>query len=194
MEEKYVIYRISFNDTKKCYIGMTEDYNTRCKKHICDANRGFKSKLSKAIRKYKNPKFEILEECLTIKELKELEIYYIKFYDSFKNGYNSTLGGEGTFGSPRPKYFEWRKRQSSRMLGENNPNYGKHWDDNWKQNHSNRMKKYYESNPDKKLWKNKFSLGFIWINNGKTSKKIRKSEKIPEGFIKGRGKRSWKIE
>ena len=29
-----------------------------------------------------------------------MESYFIKEYDSFKNGYNLTLGGEGTLGRP----------------------------------------------------------------------------------------------
>lgn len=42
-------------------------------------------------------------------KLCELETHYIKYYDSFKNGYNCTLGGEGTVG----------------MSGDLNPFYGK---------------------------------------------------------------------
>lgn len=37
---------------------------------------------------------EIIEEC-DLKDLEEREIYWIQFYQSFKNGYNATLGGDG---------------------------------------------------------------------------------------------------
>lgn len=37
----------------------------------------------------------ILEDGIDDEELNNKEIYYIKLEDSFNNGYNSTLGGEG---------------------------------------------------------------------------------------------------
>lgn len=38
--------------------------------------------------------FEILEECNS-KDLNKQEIYWISYYDTYKNGYNMTLGGDG---------------------------------------------------------------------------------------------------
>jgi group I intron endonuclease len=37
----------------------------------------------------------ILEDNISNETLNEKEIYYIKKYDTFKNGYNSTIGGDG---------------------------------------------------------------------------------------------------
>lgn len=37
---------------------------------------------------------ELVEEC-PIESLSEREIYWIDFYNSYKNGYNATLGGDG---------------------------------------------------------------------------------------------------
>lgn len=50
-----------------------------------------------ALYKYgiENFTFKQIVEC-DISELNELEIFYIKKYDTFNNGYNLTLGGEGT--------------------------------------------------------------------------------------------------
>lgn len=50
----------------------------------------------RAFRKYglENFSFEILEQC-KIDKLSEKEIFYIEKYNSYKNGYNQTLGGEG---------------------------------------------------------------------------------------------------
>lgn len=39
--------------------------------------------------------FEVLEECKQ-EELNEKEQYWIKYFDTFENGYNLTLGGDGT--------------------------------------------------------------------------------------------------
>jgi hypothetical protein len=47
------------------------------------------------MRKYgiNNFSFEILELCPRIK-LNERERYWVKFYDSYYNGYNQTEGGD----------------------------------------------------------------------------------------------------
>lgn len=45
-----------------------------------------------------NFSFEIVEEC-SEKFLDEREKYWISYYNSFENGYNATIGGNG-----QPKY------------------------------------------------------------------------------------------
>ena len=51
----------------------------------------------KAIQKYGWENFtrEILEDNLSEKDAKFLEVYYISFFNSYKNGYNDTRGGDG---------------------------------------------------------------------------------------------------
>ena len=51
--------------------------------------------LYKAFDKYgiENFTVEQVEEC-PVEKLDEREIYWIAYYDSFKSGYNSTLGGK----------------------------------------------------------------------------------------------------
>ena len=57
------------------------------------------NKFANSIRKWGWDAFEcrVLEEVYE-EDLDELEKFYIEQFDSFKNGYNSTLGGEGTRG------------------------------------------------------------------------------------------------
>lgn len=57
----------------------------------------YKSKFGNAIKKYGFNFFtpEILEDNLTLKEACKLERQYIKEYDTVRNGYNTTWGGEG---------------------------------------------------------------------------------------------------
>ena len=57
----------------------------------------YNSKFCNAIKKYGFNFFtpEILEDNLTLQEACELERKYIKEYDSVRNGYNTTWGGEG---------------------------------------------------------------------------------------------------
>lgn len=100
----------------KSYIGITKNLRRRKAEHkrlSKDVDRAF----YRAIRKYgyENFSFEILEivEAENLSRLKEtlfdLEKKYIQKFDSFKNGYNSTLGGDGTYG----------------LAGELNPFYNK---------------------------------------------------------------------
>ena len=60
-----------------------------------DTKYGSECKFHKALRKYGKDNFtqEIIEE-VDDKLLDEREIYWIRFYDSFKHGYNSTVGGD----------------------------------------------------------------------------------------------------
>lgn len=64
--------------------------------------RGYRTGYFKnAILKYgwDNFEHEILEDGLTLDEANEKEKYYIQFYNSFgENGYNLTLGGDGSSG------------------------------------------------------------------------------------------------
>ena len=95
------IYKITNNINKKCYIGKTErDIDTRWKEHKKNARNSEKLAhihLYKAFNKYGIENFEIkcVEEC-EISVLNEREKYWVAFYDSYHNGYNETLGGEGS--------------------------------------------------------------------------------------------------
>ena len=62
-------------------------------------NETCNTKFANSIRKWGWNSFEyrILEEVYE-EDLDELEKFYIEYFDSFKNGYNSTLGGEGAKG------------------------------------------------------------------------------------------------
>lgn len=185
MEKSLVVYRAVFKGTYKSYIGITNNLEERKKTHLRNCRRGMKNKFYDAIRKYGEPTFELLTECATIEELYETERYYIEKYDTYHNGLNLTLGGEGSFGSSRPKDDEWRNEHSHRMTVAN-PRTGIKYKDEEKQAHSQKMKEYYSHHPSKKAWGNKSALGLIWITNGKETKKISKEMNVPEGWRRGR--------
>lgn len=46
---------------------------------------------------------EIIDKALTFEELNEKETYYINKYDSYKNGYNMSCGGDSVSGIKRPR-------------------------------------------------------------------------------------------
>ena len=94
----YCIHNIT-ND--KRYIGESVDIYRRWNKHIQELRNGahINVHLQNAWNKYREDNFEfnIIEECEE-NNLPEREKFWIKFYDSFKNGYNQTEGGEGCLG------------------------------------------------------------------------------------------------
>lgn len=69
----------------------------RWKEHCSDANAGSDAHFHRALRLYgkENWIHEIVASDIdTIEEANSLEKYYIKYYNSFENGYNSTDGGD----------------------------------------------------------------------------------------------------
>lgn len=87
------IYKIQNNINGKCYIGQSIDISRRWRNHKFDS-KILDYPLYLAMFKYgeENFTFEIIEECCK-KSLNEKEIYWIKQYNSYFNGYNQTLGG-----------------------------------------------------------------------------------------------------
>lgn len=96
------IYKITNTLNGKCYIGQSVDIYKRWVKHKsnCVQNQQRNKCLYRAFRKYgiDNFTFEILQKCKKEK-LDEREEYWIKKYDSFKNGYNMNSGGHSHCGS-----------------------------------------------------------------------------------------------
>ena len=94
------LYMITNDINEKVYIGKTyTPLSDRWKRHIKDTyrtDRNNNNKFYNAIRKYgpEHFKIELIDKFEEgILEQKEQE--YIAKYDSYHNGYNSTLGGDG---------------------------------------------------------------------------------------------------
>lgn len=91
------IYQITNDINQKIYIGKTENsIEKRFKEHCWDASRERNEKrpLYNAMRKYGVEHFhiELIEET---NNPEEREVYWIEKKQSFKNGYNATIGGDG---------------------------------------------------------------------------------------------------
>ena len=91
------IYQITNNINGKIYIGKTEQtIEQRFKQHCYDAfrERNEKRPLYSAMRKYgiENFSIELIEET---SNPEEREIFWIENKNSYHNGYNATLGGDG---------------------------------------------------------------------------------------------------
>lgn len=103
------IYKITNKINNKIYIGQTaRDIDSRYYEHKkCAENTNTNQPLYNAMRKYGVEAFKVdlVEEC-DESMLNDREIYYIDKYDSYKNGYNATLGGDGR---PTTDYEELAK-------------------------------------------------------------------------------------
>ena len=95
------IYRLSFPNTDKVYIGQSINMSNRRASHMNSFIRGYATKkLQEAYRVYGTPEFTIQEEC-TKEELNTKELYYINKYNSVVDGFNSiysALDGSGLYG------------------------------------------------------------------------------------------------
>ena len=94
------IYKITNQINGKMYIGKTEDtIEKRFKTHCRDAKkqRCEKRPLYDAMNKYGIENFTVEEvEYVELNEnLSEREEYWIKYYNTYHNGYNATKGGDG---------------------------------------------------------------------------------------------------
>lgn len=88
------IYKIQNKVNNKIYIGQSNNIKRRFKEH---RSKGEKSRIPVDIVIKKEGKdnftYEIIEEC-SVKELNEREKYWINYYNSTKNGYNCSVGGD----------------------------------------------------------------------------------------------------
>lgn len=126
------IYKITNRINGKVYVGQTvKTLKERFQKHCWSTtekdNYHLNMAIKKAIKKYGKENFtiELIEEVEQNK-LDEREVYWISFYDSYKKGYNCTLGGQN--GATRETILNWKEENevieakylgfSSREIGE----------------------------------------------------------------------------
>ena len=146
-------YKISFVNSPKVYIGRTNNTRRRWNEHRAKSNRDFENrKLYNALRKYgvESAIFDVIETVhnCTKEQMNSRERQLIEQYDSFNNGYNSTIFSGGHNGLPKEKHPLWGKKHSKEtrnkmclshrdISGKNHPNYGK----------------FGADNPKSKIWK-----------------------------------------
>lgn len=115
------IYVITNTINNKQYVGKTNfNVEKRFKEHLQDSfkNRSENRPLYKAIQKYGKESFsiEILEEC-SVEESYEREIFWIKEKNTYLNGYNATIGGDGktlyNYSQIAEKYMELKNLQDT---------------------------------------------------------------------------------
>lgn len=125
------IYLVTNLKTGNQYVGQSVDIQRRfTSHHLCDYNNPnddcYNTKFYQALRKHGLATFkvEIIEEC-DREKLNEREMYWIKYYDTFHNGYNSTEGGTSWSPNIHSKETEEKRRltreKNQSLMSENHP-------------------------------------------------------------------------
>ena len=117
----YYVYKVKCVITGKVYIGITRNSPyLRWYRHENDAKKGKQHKFHRAIRKHGWQNFiqEVIAVCYGFDDARAFEVRLIHDYDSFHNGYNSTLGGEGCRGFKMPALHIAKliKRNTGRLV------------------------------------------------------------------------------
>lgn len=123
----YYVYKITNDINDKIYIGQTtESLKQRFNRH-CGYQLNDNTHLHRAMKKYGIQHFsiELVEEVDNQKKLDEREFYWINFYNSVENGYNTKnvigkCGGDTL--TNHPNLEEIKKKISESKLGGKNPN------------------------------------------------------------------------
>ena len=131
----YRVYKYTNLINNKIYIGQTKHtLEQRSQKN----GSNYKNSIYfyNAIQKYgwDNFKSEILKDNLSLEEANYYEEYYINKYDSTNPniGYNIRIGGKNTPLSEESKRKISEKAKERYKDPTKNPNYGKHWSDDFK--------------------------------------------------------------
>lgn len=118
-----IIYGYTNLESGKMYIGQTLHQERRWNTHRYGKYKnGWHKDYQNNPDKYE---YSVIEYDVPEDKLDEREMFWIKFFDSYRNGYNLTPGGDGM-----PKGYklsdETKHKMSKAKKGENNPMYGKH--------------------------------------------------------------------
>ena len=124
------IYKITNIQNDKVYIGQSvRPIEQRFKRHLTDAlNNKLDTHFARAIREYGADSFKLeeIDSAITQEELNKKEQYWIKYYNSVKEGYNETDAiekcGGNTYQSKTEEEMEVIKEKIRQTkLGAKNP-------------------------------------------------------------------------
>jgi len=116
----FLVYKITNKENGKSYIGYTHlTVEQRWIVHVRESRGKQRHTIhfKNAIRLYGSDcwKLEILAQTDNVKSAKEIEISMINIHDTYKNGYNSTIGGDGSNGHIKSE--ETRRKLSKANKG-----------------------------------------------------------------------------
>ena len=147
------IYKIENIINHKIYIGLTNDWQRRKREHF----NGCKLKCYIDQEIHKDPQnfvFEVIDQCEDREEVEQLEIKWIKYYDSYNTGYNRTTGGflQGCWDC------ENEKNPRAQLTCEDVANI------RFRRMNEERMSTVYEDYKDKLLGDKRAGFSKIWLH------------------------------
>lgn len=166
-----IIYLVQNKLNSKCYIGQTtKTLEIRKKQHLSKSKTNSTCMFHNAIKKYgsENFRWEILCECKDSEELNKLERFCITFWDTYRNGYNTSLGGDIIWNKGKTLSKSIKEKMSKSRIGKINGMKGKH--------HSEETKKRISEKVSKLKIGNKNNLGKKLSEE--TKSKISKSNSV----------------
>lgn len=122
------IYRFLNTVNGKSYIGQSTNIEGRRQAHLREYknpnSHSYNSKFYRSLRKYGPDKYKffilVSDDSFSKTDLNNLEIFYIQYFDSYRRGYNSTLGGDSFgFGTSRELSLLDVKAIKERILNTN---------------------------------------------------------------------------
>jgi hypothetical protein len=209
-EKKYhFIYKTTNILTNRYYIGMHSTDN------LNDGYLGSGKRLRYSINKYgkENHIVEIIEFCISREQLKNREKEIVNLNEIAKNEcLNLVVGGEGGrgFTNVEQKLNAIKSNQKQKWLMENDKEWASNRLEQLKKNGSNVFTKLWEAGKLKPLdWTGKkhkeeskkkigeanslkqkgegnSQFGTCWVTNGIENKKVKKTDKLSEGWKFGR--------
>ena len=179
MNEVGIIYIAICRINGKSYIGKScKSLKKRISFHYSSAKIN-NFHFAKALRKYKKSDWEwkILYDEVPVNRLNKMEQWSISNYDTYASGYNSTLGGDGTFGYKlseetkrkialskigKIQSASQRKKNSDANAGSNNHFYGKKHSDETRAKMSECSKRLSGlDNPNSKIFRVQNEKGIV---------------------------------
>ena len=184
------IYKITNIVNSKIYVGQTQNFCDRWKKHICSLIGGYhKNKhLQSAWDKYGENAFKISVIEVCSRNLDDREICWIAKLKATDRrfGYNISLGGNVPMRGRHLSDETKRKIAKSRekYIGENHPMHGKKLSEQACRNMSEGRKRYFRDNPGV------HPMGMLGMHHSEESKKklsdshiSRKTPRNTSGYI-----------
>ena len=119
-----IIYGYTNLESGKMYIGQTVYPKQRWKAHRYGKYKnGWHKDYQNNPDKYE---YSVIEYNVPEDKLDEREMFWISFFDSYRNGYNLTEGGNSTRGYKHTEETRKKMREHhANVSGENGPMYGK---------------------------------------------------------------------
>lgn len=166
MQDKSGVYCISCKANGKQYVGCSKRMIGRLKTHFADLKRGLHSNshLQSAWDKYGASNFYVFVIQYTDR-IKDVEVKWIARFDSYYNGFNKTLGGDGILVLDEKQILEYRERINESLRRPEVRSKIGEWSKKFHADNKEKMRTVLKENA-LKGWEKRKTEKRTWMNNG----------------------------